>query len=285
MTSWAQDRMLRMQGKITGVNSEHMSESMSIYETVAVYEASQILELESDTYSNLFSVSKYTGKDPFITKKLNSQYFTGLDSNLFFGDGGDRLVTEKFIFMGGNSLVNIQKLKNEKQIEELTSKKIIALDTSAFSRYTFHLDMFLTPVSEHVFMMGSYKKALELLPDNLSWPDYELIQRQSLKEDVIIKTLNDLNIEVKIIPLIYKKDEGIISFNNGLFNGNKFYLSNYKMSEDINIWLDKMKDYVGKAYTKEDIDLIYIEGGENNIALGGQIRCTMAIVKTTTLKP
>ena len=279
ITSWAQDRALRMQGSISGVLSEHMSEVSSIYETVALKDAANLLGFPKDENSSDYWISRYTGKDPFVLSSFKSGYLQSNQSNLFFGDGGDRLVTNNHILLGGNSLTNIKKQNTDKQIENITKKKLIGIDTAPFDRYAFHLDTFLTPVSDQEIIMGSYNEALKMLPENLSWVDYEFMKKKSQKEIAIIKSLNDIGFNVSLIPLLYKKDDGLISFNNGVFDNNTFYLSNYNFKNDsIDKWVKIIKEKAKDVYLNKGINLNFIEGGENNISLGGQVRCTMAVI-------
>jgi hypothetical protein len=279
ITSWAQDRILRMQGVISGVPSEHMYEVSSIYETVVVKEASYLLGLPKDENSSDYWISKYTGKDPFVLHSFKAGYLPSNQSNLFYGDGGDRLVTSEYILLGGNSLVNIKKQHTDTKIEDITKKKLIEIDTAPFDRYAFHLDTFLTFISDKEIIMGSYNEALNILPENLNWVDYTFMKKKSQKEQAIIKLLQDIGFNITLIPLVYKKEEGLISFNNGVFDLNNFYLSNYDFKDnDIDKWINILKDKSKEAYLSKGINPHFIEGGENNISLGGQVRCTMAVI-------
>ena len=282
ITSWTQDRMLRSKHQISGVFSDHNSEGYSIYETVATSKASEILEFKSKKFTEEVYISQYTGKDSIVTNVKNEKYLKTNKSLLFYGDGGDRLVTKKMIFLGGKSFQYMKKIKlyNIETIEKLTNKKIIGIDEDESNRYSFHLDLYLTFLSEKNLILGSYKKALELLPQSLTWVDYVYMREKIVKEKAITNELISLGFNVISIPLIYKKDDGYISFNNGIFDEKTFYTSNYHFKdENINKEIKKMKTYVVKKFNDENLNLIFIDGGEKNMKLGGQVRCTAAVIE------
>lgn len=279
LTSWTQDRLLRSNLQVYGVFSDHTNDSYSLYETVSVDEINDFFKFKSSNkYLENLYISKFTGKDPIITSIVNNKFYHVSKSSLFYGDGGDRLITNNFIFLGGNTFNQIKSLNIEK-IHLITNKEIINIDTDNLNRYAFHLDLFLTFLNDKNVIFGSYELALQKLPSNLNWVDYSFMQKKIEIEKIIILQLKLLGFNVIKIPLIYKKDWGFISFNNGVFNNNTFYLSqfNFKNIEIDNILTDIQND-IQNTFNQNGILLKFIEGGENNIKLGGQVRCTTAII-------
>lgn len=278
LTSWTQDRLLRSKSQVSSVFSDHTTGVYSLYETATTDHISNFFKFTNNDYSEDLYLSKFTGKDPIITNKLNKKFLHLSKSSLFYGDGGDRLVTNKFIFLGGNSYEKI-KPSNVQKIESLTDKKIIQIDNVESNRYAFHLDLFLTFINDENVILGSYEEALKILPSNLSWIDYEFMQKRIEQEHKIITQLKTLGVKVSKIPLIFKKDSGYISFNNGIYNQNLFFTSNYNFNDsDIDNQLNIIKNEVKKTFYNNGISLVLINGGENNIKLGGQVRCTTAIL-------
>ncbi len=300
VASWAQDRLLRQEGAITGVYTDHMKEMLSIYETNAVSRAKQEMNLEGAGYESFLQISQYNGKDPFTIKNKENipHYLKSNVSNLFYGDGGDRIVLKDYILMGGNSLRESAKLGKSngfdsiETIEAQTGKKIISMDTGEeregsigySQRYAYHLDLFITPVGDNTVVLGSYERALDMLPTNLDWVDYDKMKTKAALFTAIKNQLNLLGLKTIEIPLIIDTDNQIISFNNGVFNNSDFYLSSYNFkNESKNYWIKMMSKLSQSAYNAQGIEPKFVTGGENNLPFGGQIRCMVAIVKTGSL--
>lgn len=282
ITDWVQDRIFR--SKDFASNTLYISSTYSdhlVDNNISPFELNIPLQLENLSISKIHensvkkSISKPGTKDIEITN-FSSQLnrVTGFILPDLIGDGGDRIVTENYIFIGKSTL----KKNNIEAIKRRFNKEIIALDSEIeYERYLFHIDMFITPI-DNTIILGSISESFKHF-GRANWMDLAKMDSKIIYEQQIIEQLKNNNFNIIRIPLFYTKNEGLITFNNGIFTKNFFLSVNYKLEDqEAQKAIEESKLILKTEFKKLNFDVDFIDGGELNINNGGQLRCSVGII-------
>ncbi len=274
VTNWAQDRLVRFYKNgpvISAAWSDHLVDSnVSPYELAVPLALSSISTVPPTV--NFRAISRPGPRETHVrpVSASTQSWIPGVQSTEVFGDGGDRIVTKQHIFIGA-STANL--FESVSKIEQVFGKKAVLLDSQhSYSRYVFHIDMFLTQAKDFV-ILGSITEALRRWPD-AKWMDVQRMKRLVEREQLVKAQLKAANVEFKVIPMFYA-DAGLVTLNNGIWSDDTFITADFDLDGDAAEALTQMKAELQKLIPK----VSYLAGGEKLLKLGGLVRCSTAVIE------
>lgn len=233
-------------------------------------------------------INRHNDKEvPVVISLLYGKSLEIHESALFF-EGGNIVTNDSRLFTGYSTLLTQEgKSKDEiiKLLEKEFGKKVLVVGSMSVPEPLWHIDMYLTPISDSLVLLGEpiierdglsygYEEGMTCRPEDM----VALLAEYSTK-DHIVTFLNGLKLQsfdyvesqliqegyfVERIPITYDENGSIITYNNVLMEtrGNKriVYMPVYRVP-----WLDEIAtdkyEELGFEVRPIDVSGIYMYDG------------------------
>ncbi len=314
-TPWSQDMFLRMNNENNFFLFPTFSTNLIMNEckpfelgisTVLKKNNSKFSEINSKDIVNISRVDAKNG-DIYEDSPYYKNLFPIESMKIFYGEGGMRIPTEKYLFIERTDVDQILKkiqyyapnLDNKQAIayfEDLFQKRIIRVGESLQPNtyYSYHIDMFMTPTElkngDTVIFLGHPEETEKILGTSeiLKLPGYQhnLWNQSKKRADLIERELSIKGFKIQRIPILFldiNNNTTVISMNNLLQTQNRdnkplFLVPDYDIPA-IKKQLEVLKKETHEIFMRFGIYTQFIQGGEKLTDLNGQLRCSSGVLK------
>lgn len=241
-------------------------------------------------------------KVPEIIARANGECIESRELALFF-EGGNIVTSDKYLFTGYSTVMD-SKLPSENEVVNLLEsefgKKVIVIGAVDTYKSQDHIDMYLTPISDEVVLLGDPLFAEELLAD--IWGEYKKERPQFAWEWGVEKNVRDKRLfaptenvlrfyeqakkqleysgfKVERIPVVHDEHGCAITYNNVLMeirNGKRIvYMPVYGIEKLDAVATGKFRS-LGFEVRPIDVSGIY--------RFGGTLRCITNVLARRTVR-
>ncbi|OFZ29169.1 MAG: hypothetical protein A2622_14095 [Bdellovibrionales bacterium RIFCSPHIGHO2_01_FULL_40_29] len=324
-TPWVQDFFLRMTNGAksfllpTYSTSLQMNEcrpyELGIADLLLKKNPLQFADIDSVSYdSGLSSSSQYDLRrvdrkngELYSNHSAYQKLFPVKTLKLFQGEGGMRLLTEKYLFIERTDWQKIesqyrlmvdsqQELRTAKSyFESVFQKEIILIGETLKSDefYSYHIDMFMTPMEspngKSIIFLGHPTEAVKILGSDaiqgLKGFSQSLWMEKTTQANRIEAELIQKNFTVIRVPILFlNSNVGVKTFtyNNVLQSLDRrgrpaLYIPSYEGTE-IDIHSKVLEKSISKVLLDYQLQSYFVRGSKNFIELNGQLRCSSGIL-------
>jgi hypothetical protein len=243
------------------------------------------------------------GDSPSYSNLPKADYFT-----LMYGEGGKRIATPDYLFLDAQTWQEYLKyiapagahFSSEQQarqyVEEKIGRNLIVIETTFEGNfYSYHLDMFLTPVrtgpGQTTVYLGHPAEFERLLKptalQRVTGYDPKSFAKKILQANSIERQLMSLGLRVKRIPLYFTElnqiGPAVVTFNNVLQTQTKkgeplLLMPSY---QDRELGFDQVliMKHITRTLSEDGIQVEFIRGGGAQMGQNGQLRCLSAVLR------
>lgn len=224
-------------------------------------------------------------KVPEIIAKANGENIEARKSDLFF-EGGNIVTSDKHLFTGYSTVIDHERDSDEEiisRLEQEFGKKVVVVGSPEESEPDEHIDMYLTPISDRVVLLGDPSLGTKILAEQRNktvqfqedlQSAYELLYRED-QEDTdaeeilssythVKKQLESMGFKVERIPIVHVDWDKVITYNNVLMETRKgkriVYMPVYGIKE-LDTTARKKYESLGFEVRAVDVSKIYKHGG------------------------
>ncbi len=239
---------------------------------------------------------------PVIIAEANGTSVEARESRLFF-EGGNIVTSDKYLFTGYSTVMD-PKLPSDDDVIRLLGdefgRKVIVVGTLNTPEPNGHIDMYLTPISDKVVLLGDPTLAKNILVPECEEHEAEetqLVEEESSEEDyylekesvpteevlrsydLVKKQLERKGFKVERIPIVHDEHGCAITYNNVLMearNGKRIvYMPVYGI-EKLDAVATKKFQSLGFEVRPVDVSRIY--------RFGGTLRCVTNVLARRTVQ-
>ncbi len=326
LTDWTQDRLFRFIDRRDGrsvvlptrsdtvIMNENAGFELGVPLQLEALHPSRFAPLDDERFYERVVVASNDGSVHQDNATYSEHWYRGRIWNLQYGEGGDRFVTERFLFVGQSTYdkmlrqvrvrVNLEGMTAEGFLAALFNKTIIPVDAATqYERYSPHIDIYLTALDRGVdgrptVVLGS---PLSMLRDVFEVDDVEQLPewvdagwswaKRVAAFERVRDQLAGLGFEIVEVPMLFidlstasESRKRTLTFNNGLLaelDGTPSFLApDYAFPDrpEIAAAVTKAASIVKQRFGELGIDVKLVPGGEGSMHNQGELRCTTGVI-------